>query len=249
MGKLLEALLRVQSVERDLAHVRGRLKAQRKAAAVQSQRVEQARQEWEALHAQVLERRKGADSLDLELKGREQQVGKLRAALNSARTNKEYAAVLTQINSIKADNSKLEEEALKAMQGADVAKAEADQVQQQIDVEQRRLETVQASSDEEIARLNGMIEDLSARRAELSANIPQAVMAVFDRMAVNYDGDAMAAVERHGKKPPHTYVCGGCYMQLKPEHFNALRVRDEIRTCDNCGRILFLEPEAQQANR
>jgi predicted nucleic acid-binding Zn-ribbon protein len=31
-------------------------------------------------------------------------------------------------------------------------------------------------------------------------------------------------------------------MTLNAEHANALRVRDEIRKCDNCGRILYLEP-------
>ena len=36
-------------------------------------------------------------------------------------------------------------------------------------------------------------------------------------------------------------------MSLNAEHANALRVRDEIRTCDNCKRILYLEPEAEKA--
>jgi predicted nucleic acid-binding Zn-ribbon protein len=31
-------------------------------------------------------------------------------------------------------------------------------------------------------------------------------------------------------------------MSLSAEHANALRVRDEIRTCNNCGRILYMEP-------
>jgi predicted nucleic acid-binding Zn-ribbon protein len=57
----------------------------------------------------------------------------------------------------------------------------------------------------------------------------------------------MAAIEIHGKRPPHDYVCGGCYMSLNAEHVNALRTRDEIRTCDNCGRILYLEAEAEKS--
>jgi predicted nucleic acid-binding Zn-ribbon protein len=56
----------------------------------------------------------------------------------------------------------------------------------------------------------------------------------------------MAKIEFHGKKPPYEYVCGGCYMSLTAEHANALRTRDELRFCDNCGRILYLEEEKQQ---
>ena len=51
----------------------------------------------------------------------------------------------------------------------------------------------------------------------------------------------MAPIEIEGTKPPHSYVCGGCFMSLNAEHANALRSRDEVRTCDSCGRILYLE--------
>ena len=92
-----------------------------------------------------------------------------------------------------------------------------------------------------------MLEDLNAKRAEAAKDVPAPALAVFDRIAGNYDGDAMAAIEIQGAKPPHEYICGGCYMSLNAEHVNALRTRDEIRTCDNCGRILYLEPQADEA--
>ena len=60
-------------------------------------------------------------------------------SLNTAKTNKEYAAILTQINTLKADNAKLEEEALRIMQDADAIKAQADKVAKQIEAEKARL--------------------------------------------------------------------------------------------------------------
>jgi predicted nucleic acid-binding Zn-ribbon protein len=77
--------------------------------------------------------------------------------------------------------------------------------------------------------------------------VPQEALAVFERIAESYDGEGMAVVEVQGKKPPHEYICGGCYMSLSAEHANALKVRDEIRTCDNCGRILYMEMQVQGA--
>jgi len=44
-------------------------------------------------------------------------------------------------------------------------------------------------------------------------------------------------------------VCGGCYMSLNAEHANVLRTRDEIRTCDNCKRILYMEAQPQGAGK
>ncbi len=133
------------------------------------------------------------------------------------------------------------------MQEFDALRAELEQVQGRIEVEGKRLEEVRAKNQEEIDRLNEMTNQLQAKRDAVAEEVPDEALAVFSRIAENYEGEAMAAIEVHGKKPPYTYVCGGCFMTLNAEHANILRTRDEVRTCDNCGRILYLEPEGEGA--
>jgi len=245
MGRMLAALQQLQSVERQLATVRSRLDARRNAVAAQEKRIAQLQADWKALHDKAMTRRRDADRLELDLKTREEQVAKLRTALNTAKTNKEYAALLTQINTIKADNAKLEDEVLKIMQEVDGIRAQGGKVEESIRAEEKRLEETKQSGDAEVARLSGMMEELKQKRAEAAAAVPGEALAVFDRIAETYGGEAMAIIEVHGKRAPHDYVCGGCFMALTAEHANALRTRDEIRRCDNCGRILYMEPKGQ----
>jgi predicted nucleic acid-binding Zn-ribbon protein len=245
MGTLLAALLQVQSIERQLAHVRGRLRSRKNAVAAQQRKIDQLASDWKVLHDRGFTRRKDADRLELDLRHREAEVSKYRAALNTAKTNKEYAAILTQINTLKADNSKLEEQVLRVMQEVDLIKADADKLQQQVQAEQARLGEIEKQSAEEVRRLTAMFEDLTAKRTKAAEDVPAEPLAAFDRIASSHEGEAMAQIEIHGKRPPLDYVCGGCYMSLNAEHVNALRVRDEIRTCDNCGRILYLEAQTE----
>jgi len=247
MGKMLAALLQVQSIEHQLAHVRGRLKTRQNAVASQQRKIDQHAADWKSLHDKSLTRRKDADRLELELRHREDEVSKYRAALNTAKTNKEYSVFLTQINTLKADNSKLEEQVLKIMQEVDLIKADADRIQQQMQAEQARLAEIERLSAEEVHKLTAMFGDLTARREEAAKAVSPEYLAAFDRIADSYEGDAMAAIEIHGKRPPFDYVCGGCYMSLNAEHVNALRSRDEIRTCDNCGRILYIPGEVEKS--
>ena len=247
MGQVLAGLLRLQSVETQRAQVRRRLRSRQRAVQVQEREIEQLQQAESDLREQIVQKRKEADGLELELKSREEDVSRLRVALNNARTNKEYAGILTQINTIKADNSKLEEAALKAMQEVESLNEQAEQAHQRVENETKRLEQVRESSQAELDRLQEMLRELDAKRAEAAESIPPEALATFDRIAETYDGEAMARIEVHGKKPPHSYVCGGCFMSLSAEHANALQTRDEIRTCDNCGRILYLEPQQQEA--
>ncbi len=238
---LLGALLQLQSVERQIAHVRRRLETRKRAVTAQERKIGELREQLEAQEQQSLDKRKLADGAELDLKVKEEQVSKLRTALNTAKTNKEYSSLLTQINTIKADNAKLEETTLREMQDVDALKEEIARTRSLIESEDKRLAEVNRNSAEEIARLEAMLEGLVAKRAEAAGSVPDEFLSIFERIAENYDGEAMAVIEVHGKEPRQQYTCGGCYMSLNAEHVNALNSRDEMRRCDNCGRILYLE--------
>ena len=85
MPRMLEALLRLQSIEDKLVEVRRRLRT--KSAAVESQqmRVDELRGEYQALHDQHQDGQKRIASVELELNSREEQVNKLRLLLNTLR--------------------------------------------------------------------------------------------------------------------------------------------------------------------
>jgi uncharacterized protein len=245
MGTLLESLLKLQAVERQLAQVRGRKRTRLNIIRVQEGKVEQLRGEQELFHQRILSRRKDGDQLTLDLKVKEDHVAKLRTSLNSAKTNKEYAAILAQLNGLKADNAKVEEQALVVMQDTEGVVEEEKKIQERVAQEQARLEEMKKFTSDELTRLDAMIETLVAQRGEATKGVPPLALSAFERIAGNYDGEGMANIEIRGSKPPYDYVCGGCYMSLNAEHVNALGSRDEIRTCDNCQRILYLKEDGK----
>ena len=245
MGILLESLRKLQKIEQDIAHVRSRIRVRTNAVNVQTRKIEQLEQDRDSQSSQSLERRKLADSLELDLKQSDQQVVSFRAGLNAARSNKEYAAILTQINTLKADSASIEDRTLNVIQEIESLKNQADALGVQIDEENKRLDEINAQCEKELTKLNGMLEGLNAKRAEAATDIPTATLSTFERISGNYEGEAMAQIEIHGRKEPYSYICGGCFMTMNPEHANILSLRDEIRTCNNCGRILYIDPHAQ----
>lgn len=247
MGQMLAALLTLQKIETRLAQVRGRLRTRKLAVKVQQDKIDQLNRQSQELHERHLDKRKHADELIRLVQQRDEQVAKLRATLNIAKTNKQYAAILTQINTFRADNSKVEGNALRVMQEVDEIKAEAEDLQRQITDEQDQLAEVEQTNQAEIDRLQEMLNHIQVERDEAAQDVPAESLAAFDRIAANYNGEAMAVIEVRGKKPPYEYTCGGCFMSLNAEHVNALHKYDQIRTCDNCGRILYLDLETNKA--
>ncbi len=243
MGPVLSGLVELQSIESDLAQLRQRVRRKRNALTAQEKRIAEHQQQHDELLEQAKHRRAEADSLELDLKQREEKVAKLRQALNAAKTNKEYASILTQINSQKADDAKLEEQAINMIDEVEALKSKAAEIAETVEAEKKRLEEIQANNADQLAKMEGMIEELEAKRQAAAKDVPDEVLAVFDRMAEKYDGEAMAPVQKAGRKPPYRYTCGGCFMVINAEHANALQTRDELRQCDSCQRILYMEPE------
>ena len=243
MGPTLKALVKLQVIELDLCKIRRRRKAKGNAVATQEKHLAQIDSEKNSLTEIISQKRVNADELDLTLKQNREKVEKYRGDLNAARTNKEYAAILTQINSQKASDAKIEEQALAVMSEIEELEKKITQLSEVREEEAKKLETLKESCKDDIEKLDKMIADLSEKREEAAKEVPADELHTFERLSERFDGEAMAAIEISGKKPNITFSCTGCYMSLNAEHVNALRSNDIVRMCDSCGRILYLSEE------
>ena len=94
MGSLLSGLAQLQSVENRLRAAKSKLARCRRSVVLQENRIRSEQNTLAAKKEELQLTRVQCDRLELDLKGRDQQIAKLRAALNTAKTNKEYASLL-----------------------------------------------------------------------------------------------------------------------------------------------------------
>src|SRR6056297_2020360 len=115
MGPLLNGLIKLQSVENRLRVVKGKLARCRRSVIFQENQLRSLQNNLEAKREEINLTKVQQDRLEMEQKSRDEQIEKYRAALNMAKSNKEYSAILTELNTNKADNSKFEAEILELM--------------------------------------------------------------------------------------------------------------------------------------
>ena len=242
MGPILASLLKLQGIEHDLAHVRRRLRSKTNAVKAVQTQVDELLAKKAQLRDQLMRAQSDTDQQELDRAAREEEIVHLRTVLNQAKTNKEYSALLTQINTFKADNAKLEEDILKIMESLDTIKAEIESVDATAASEQERLTKVQNTNASEVTKLEGLIAELQIKRDDAASHVDPTVLKAFERMANAKDGEAMARIEVLDAKRGE-FNCGVCYMTLSAEHFSALLSRDEIRHCGSCGCILYVDTE------
>jgi predicted nucleic acid-binding Zn-ribbon protein len=241
MGATLDALQRLQSIELQLRSARDQIESKFRTVDAQRRKIATLQRQATDIRDTIRRTQADADKLELERKAREAHLAKLREALNRSKTNKEYAAVLTQLNTDKADALKFEDQVLSALTKVDDLKKQAAEIDARLQKEQTRVAELEQAARDTEQKLAGSA--LEAQREEATEGIPLEALRLFERACEHHDGEGMAMIEQpHPKRAE--YICSGCYMAVTLESINALQSRDAVITCPNCSRILYLESQA-----
>lgn len=248
MGATLDALHRLQEVELQIAEIRRAIERKARAARQHEARLAELdakiRHDQDAIRSVQIE----ADRLNLDVKAREAEIAKLRAALQTSKTNKEYSAILTQLNTNKADSSKVEDRVLALLTDLDKKRAECAAVVEQKMAEEQKLAELRAAVAEAEQKAKPRLDQLAEERQQAASVVPPTALEFFNRVAKKNDGEALAKIIRtHPKRSE--YACEGCNMAITIEQVNAILSRDEAITCNICGRILYIESTAGMAAR
>jgi len=242
----LPALLGLFKIDRDLHQLRVGLENVQKDQKRQQAKISDLTNSLNAQEAAYMKLQADISSRELDVKMRQEHIDKMRATLNTTKTNKEYSAILVQISADKAEVSKIETALLEQMQQLENQAKTMVGIKEQIRVEQQALAKIESEQSEKVSTLNREIAALMTRRAEAASHVPAEALRQYDRVSIKYPGDAMAPLE-FDADDLDSVSCGSCYMGLNVEHLNALRGRDAIRRCDSCNRILYLPDMLGQA--
>jgi hypothetical protein len=191
-----------------------------------------ANQEFEGLRQQRREKER-------EIEEERDKVERAKAKLMSIKTNKEYYAMLKEIEGTRRTNTAREEELLTLLAKYEDSekrlaerKTELDEVtgkyrERMVDIEARM-----GSFDEDIGKI-------LARKKQVAAKLDAGLVRRFEMIFERREGLAIISARN--------YSCTGCHMNISPQLFNLLQREDRIHTCPNCNRILYYEAPEDQA--
>ncbi|MCM8814140.1 MAG: hypothetical protein NC924_09460 [Candidatus Omnitrophica bacterium] len=176
---------------------------------------------------------------ELELQSKEEQVNKQKSRLFELKSNKEFSAMQTEIEKLKADNSLREEEVIRLLELIDQCRAGLDAAKKRYAEQEKDIRTRIAALDQECAELQANIQALTLRRQELrAAGIEPKVAELYERILANKGDLALAAV-RNG-------ACQGCALTVRPHLVSELRLGKMV-SCEGCTRLLYDEEHAAGA--
>ncbi len=230
-------------LDQQVRGLRTRLDAATRRLGAQSNKLDQLRQQQTELSDQVKHGQAEVSSLEHEASDLDERVKKLREQMNNVRNNKEYSAMLVEVNTFKDEKGKLEDQALEKMGEVDATGQRLAEVQAQVTDQVKLVELAQAEVQSSKDEVGDQLADATAKREIAADQIPSDRLAQFERLADNYDGETLGEIEEQDRRR-REYTCGGCYMELPIERVNALMMKpDELVTCPSCNRFLYIKQE------
>jgi len=178
--------------------------------------------------------------LEANLEDLQNQRSKYKEQLLQVKTNKEYQAMLREIENIEEEISQKETQILIEFEKQDeigerIKETEQNSIQQKLigDKEKEKLNQKMKELEEECQKL-------MKHKSFYEDKLPKDLLDTYNRIKLVRDGIALAEVRDS--------ICQVCYVRLPPQFFNDIKANKRLFTCSNCNRILYFKREEERVS-
>jgi len=189
-------------------------------------RSETAKSERDRLETQIAENKTYLERADRNLK--------------HAQNQKEYETAMRETDALQKQIAALEAQVLEKMTTVEeVEKILADRSEEISSLESNRRSELETFENELSANREELGSEMK-KRHEVFVTLPTNLANVYNRLAQrSRDGIAVAEVKNGS--------CSACFMKLRPHLQVEIKKGNEIITCENCTRILYIAPTESKA--
>ncbi len=244
MPALVDAIVALQTTLTELAEANQRLHSipdwMRELHEEYSQRRAEIDAVAEAAEAAERDRREAeaaASDAEEKLRHYQQQISRVS-------TQREYGALLKEIDTVKDQISEAEQKALEAMERNEQSLAQLEELREAFrDLDERHQAELDKWESEKPSVV-AAIEELKGRCKELRAAVPRPTLSLFDRIYERYDGRALARVRQMEVSRGNTmWHCEACSFNVRPQTVVEIKNGSRVNLCDSCKRILYWEED------
>ncbi len=209
-------------------------------------RIEEIESRFRERNAEYVALQERFDALDKDQRSRTQDMAALEESrkkyteqLMQVKNQREYAAALKELDSVKAQIGEHEDRILKDMEEIESLRGDLEARASHIGEERTRVAAEVAQVEGDAVASREKIDRLVAERGETEAKLPRALVSTLHRVEEARQGLFLAKAEDG--------ICQACFVRIRPQVFQEIKLASSIHSCGNCHRFLYYEPALRQA--
>ena len=171
---------------------------------------------------------------ELEIASLEEEIKKAQRRLVEVKTNREYTALMSEIDGCKKKIPNLEEHALLLMDNVGRVKKIRKEEEKRLEKEKSALDEKLKVLAREEAEVRTKLSEEEKRRPILAGAIPRETLVAYERVL-------KAKVNRKALTGVKDNICTGCQTRLPTGTLDQLHKGADLVFCEGCNRLLYLE--------
>jgi predicted nucleic acid-binding Zn-ribbon protein len=191
---------------------------------IEKERVQKEKERVESLEKT---RRQKEGHLNVE----QEKIKKAERRMSEVKTNKEYQALLTEIDMIKEANSRIEEEVLQVLDEIDELKKDLFRREKEVGIMLEKIEGERKNIQEKMALDDKVWKEQMERREVLSKQIESKLYKLYNTLKDKRGGVGVVNVKNE--------TCQGCFVNVPPQMFIEVQKNNALIRCPHCNRILY----------
>ncbi|RMH13971.1 MAG: hypothetical protein D6695_02505 [Planctomycetota bacterium] len=240
-----QQLLKVFRVDQQIQGLEGRLKSAERFLDEQVRQLAKIESTRATIEGQLRQLRASIANIEGETSQIDEHIAELRERMNSAKTNKEYKALLTEVNTFKERRNALDESELEHLDKVEKLEAQLSELEASHEAREKMRTVAEQDRGKRAEEIRDRLEALKAERAKLASEVPADALDVYERLFEERGEDAMAPLVVVDRKR-HEYICGSSMMSVPMETAMSL-MSGKLTLSPNDGCILYLTEEAAEA--
>lgn len=233
MNPDLEKLVRLHHVEAELKQVEAQLSEIPGKRRALDERLARDRGRLDAARAALEVSQKARKQNEAAVQDLEAKRSRYKGQLMEVKTNKEYTAMLHEIEGVERDIKAREDLILEEMEKAEGLAAAVKREEADFKAVETEAKREQGELDAAAARLEASAVRLRAERDAAQASVPEDAREIYARVA-RQRGSGVAEA-RDG-------MCQACHVRMRVQIWVEVKKNEQVFQCESCSRILFYEP-------
>lgn len=175
----------------------------------------------------------------------QEKLKKYQQQINKVSTQREYGALLQEIDTVKGQITSQEEQAFSSLERSEQAQKDLAALRESFRETEERYAAEMTRWEAEKPGIARQVADFRARIDDLKKALPRPMVSQFERILDRYPAGAVAAVrliDRPGQKQ-REWHCIACNYRVRPQVVVEIRNGSGLVQCESCKRILFFEEE------
>jgi len=162
------------------------------------------------------------------------KMAKTKEKLMSVKTNKEYQALLKELEDGEARHSGIEDQMIECLDRLDeIEKGIAEKKEDRLELSER-IKSEKERINQEARQQQEKLTEFDAERQGVAGMIEPNLVEKYNFIKAQHpEGLAMVPVK--------SAVCQGCNMNIPPQMYNELHRQDALMFCPHCHRIIYFD--------